>query len=160
MGINPAKLEVGSTLEETIKNLELATQDFKKAQLLGADVFDISTLTGQTNVPIPANELDGFGIGVTPEFGGLMIQNFTLEIRIDTDDANHTWPYGASLTSGQLSVGPTIIPDSGAVGAAWSTDDTTGRRTYTVSIANFDGSAHTYYCRWKLYGAVTTLVSS
>lgn len=153
MPINPARLSAEDALPEQIEDLKRQVREIKAAQLLGSDNASVQILEGSFNLgSILANQFGGAIISVTPEFGGLLLLNWTMDIRVDTDDANHQWPNGASLSAGQGNCLPSVY------GAALTpyTDDNTGMRGYYISVENFDTNPHNYFLKYKFYGLVNS----
>lgn len=79
----------------------------------------------------------------------LSLWNFLFSIRIDTDDDDHLYPSGASLTSAQKSIDLQQWIDF-----ATSSDDN-NQRSHQIVIINNDASAHVYHILYKAYTFVT-----
>lgn len=99
-----------------------------------------------------SGDLGGLIFSVIPNTPSVQLYDFVVETRVDTDDALHQWPIGASLTAAQSELTLQVWGDEGSasIGSEY-TDDLSGERTFYVAIHNRDVSSHTYYLRFAAY---------
>lgn len=118
----------------------------------------INTLEGFLALgSVNAGDYVGAVISATIVPPQLYLANFTMEIRVDTDDAAHQYPNGSSLTAEQRNSVVTFqYGDSGNSAVPAFTDDDAGIRAWVVQINNFGTVAHTYFLRTKIYGLFGT----
>lgn len=95
-----------------------------------------------------------FGVGayqIDPP-GRMELLDLAMRIRVDTDDSNHDWPAGASLTLGQTMLRPSIFwADYNDEGPPDGNDNPAGFRTFGIHIENTDSNSHNYFIRFKVY---------
>lgn len=98
-----------------------------------------------TSSSVGTGSLLTFTITTTPARPSLSVWNFLITIRVDTDDAAHEWPSGASLSAAQLSLRMSQFID-------WAnSNDTRNIRKHKIVIENFSGGNRTYYLKFKAY---------
>ena len=103
-----------------------------------------------TSPSVPAGFTLNLYVINTPNSTRLGLWDHLHSIRVDTNDDDHLYPGGASLTSAQRSLSLETWVDY-----AFSVDSI-NRRTYLIRIKNTDSSAHVYHVLYKAY----TFVSS
>ena len=77
--------------------------------------------------------------------------NFVHTLRLGTNDANHTWPYGSSLTANEIALRVTFYTD------ALDSDDAINRRYNNVVMRNDSGSTITFFSIFKSYTFSTSV---
>jgi hypothetical protein len=150
MATTPTRLQVGTSYNEAIPllngNFDNVIQDIRD---LGANVSTSLTLT----VTVPASSLNSQVVTLTSQgvTSTSVNQVFTtkpvsgtsgisplLDIYVDVDNSpNNLFPYGATLTSGQLSLFPIVtILNTGFANSVGA---------WLIQLNNRDIAAHTYY---------------
>lgn len=81
----------------------------------------------------------------TPAKPALSLWNYHLTLRVDTDDDNHKWPNGSSLSAAQSSLRVACYIDQVA------TNDDTNQLVVKICVENFSGSNRTIYMKYKTY---------
>ena len=85
------------------------------------------------------------GVEVTydgkPAINRVTLMDQFYSIKVDVDDNDHIFPYGASLTAAQKKLVTTNYFDYLQTGLS----ETTGQRYVVIQINNFDTSSHDYY---------------
>ena len=133
-------------LAEMVKRHERQIRELKTLQLIGGDVIEVeATNAALATVTLGAGLTEVLFITFTPSTQVLMNVDCYVSIYVDTDDNNHIWPNGASLTSAQKKVRRSLTPD-------WAfSNDATGERVFLFSLENYDTASHTYYVRITSY---------
>lgn len=80
------------------------------------------------------------------EFERLEILNVAMKVRVDTDDENHVFDSGPSLTADQALGYPYVYDNDG-----YLNDTPLGRRVFGYYFRNLGSNSHTYYIRFKFY---------
>jgi len=124
-----------------MKQLVRNVRELKTPQKAGADVLPLSVSAVSTIGPqaILSNTAQSFRITITPSATSLTLWNFPFTVYVDTHDAAHAWPTGASLTSSQLSTRVTAQQDYLGYNL------TTNQQVFIIRIENYDSGSHSYY---------------
>ncbi len=102
--------------------------------------------TAGATVTVGANSVFIIQINNQPDSGILSIWNFLYSVYIDTNDAAHSWPLGASLGAGLQS--KIVITDH----LDWGdSSDLLNTRNQKIYIQNTDTASHTCYLYYKAY---------
>lgn len=122
-------------------------------RITGKDLIAERVFQGSFTISsLGAGDLGGLIFSVIPNNLSVQLYDFVVEVRVDTDDANHQWPIGGSLTSAQTEMTLQVWGDEGgaALGTLY-TEDVSGERTFYAAIHNRDASTHTYYLKFAAY---------
>lgn len=149
MPINPAELLPENRLVKSIDEISKAQREQKTAQLIGGDnpVVQSHTVSSFSTGSIAAGSRYYYSGYIQPAIQVPSVWDLAPRIRVDTDDANHEFPHGSSLNSSQLDLYIVLFWNDGSV-----SDDSTGKRGYTLVIHNDSALPHTYFVRPKVYG--------
>lgn len=100
-------------------------------------------LTGNTT--IGAGAAITFVITIFPSGSRLSLWNHLFSVAIDTNDSDHIFPAGASLSADQRKLRISQWID-------WAdSSDVSNIRVHKIRLENFDASSHTYYLYYKAY---------
>ncbi|OLT47794.1 hypothetical protein BJF87_21500 [Gordonia sp. CNJ-863] len=159
MGVNNAENGIDRALISKINQLEQDFNDFRTTpQKIGTGSIEFAIFGSDTSIDsIRWNsftivdgqtvnlymEIDYSSYGGLPAIPAQSVMDVFVDVRIDTDDEAHHYPFGSNATT-RISVWNSLTKSH-----PWSTVDKI-RRVY-IQLTNVSGASHVYFVRANLF---------
>lgn len=128
-------------MAETIKTIDPTIRQSVAISSIPAAIDDVSliTLSG-----LAAGAVHALILNISPDTPGLKLWNFRRQYRVDTNDIDHKWPEGGSLTADQFAV--RVIDE---FYDPMDSNDFTGVAQYKIVFHNQGSSPHDIHLLFK-----------